>query len=47
MVNTPKDAFNCFMGTELDVLVIGNCFLKKKDQNESLIKNYKDKYELD
>ena len=47
IVNTPKDAFNCFMGTELDVLVIGKCFLYKKDQKKSLIKNYKDKFELD
>jgi carbamoyltransferase len=30
IVNTPKDAFNCFMGTELDILVIGDCYLKKK-----------------
>ena len=33
IVNTPTDAFNCFMGTELDYLVIGNCILNKKDQN--------------
>ena len=32
IVNTPKDAFNCFMGTELDKLVIGNCYLEKKKQ---------------
>jgi len=30
IVNTPEDAFNCFMGTELDILVLGNCFLEKK-----------------
>ena len=47
IVNTPKDAFNCFMGTELDILVIGNCFLVKENQNQSLKKDYKHKYELD
>ena len=47
IVNTPTDAFNCFMGTELDKLVIGNCFLDKKKQNENLKKNYKDQFELD
>ena len=47
IVNTPEDAFNCFMNTELDKLVIGNCFLDKKDQDQSLKKNYKSEYELD
>ena len=47
IVNTAKDAFRCFMGTELDTLVIGNCFLKKKDQDPSLKKDYKDSFELD
>ena len=47
IVNTPEDAFNCFMGTELDTLVIGNCFLKKKEQNANLKKNYINKYESD
>ena len=47
IVNTPKDAFNCFMGTDLDTLVIGNCYLKKENQNIELKKNYKNKYELD
>ena len=41
----PIDAFNCFMGTELDKLVIGNCYLNKKDQDPKLIKNYSDKFE--
>ena len=31
IVNTPADAFNCFMGTELDTLVIGNFYLKKEN----------------
>ena len=47
IVNSPTDAFNCFMGTELDYLVIGNCILDKKEQNQSLKKNYSDKFELD
>jgi len=47
IVNTPKDAFDCFMGTELDRLVIGNCYLEKSMQNLSLKKNYKDQFELD
>ena len=47
IVNTPSDAFRCFMGTELDNLVIGNCFLEKENQSENLKINYKDKFELD
>jgi len=47
IVCTPEDSFRCFMGTELDVLVVGNCVLKKEQQNKSLIENYKEKYELD
>ena len=47
IVNTPKDAFNCFMGTELDKLIIGNCYLDKKDQNKSLKKDYSREFELD
>ena len=47
IVNTPQDAFNCFMGTELDNLVIGNCYLIKKDQDPSLKKDYKKNFELD
>ena len=47
IVNTPLDALNCFMGTNLDKLVIGNCYLDKKKQNSSLKKEYKDDFELD
>ena len=47
IVNNPKDAFNCFMGTELDTLVIGNCFLVKKKQSKIQIKNYKNNFSLD
>ena len=47
IVNTPMDAFNCFMGTDLDYLVIGNCILDKKNQNHKLKKNHKDEFEPD
>ena len=47
IVNTPTDAFNCFMGTELDNLVIGNCFLEKTKQNLKLKKDYSKNFELD
>ena len=47
IVCTPEDAFRCFMGTEIEVLVVGNAFLRKEDQDASLKDNYKEKYELD
>ena len=47
IVNTPTDAFNCFMGTELDYLIIGNCILDKTKQNPNLKKDYKKEFELD
>ena len=47
IVCTPTDAFKCFMGTQLDALVIGNCFLFKEDQKIELIESYKEKYALD
>jgi carbamoyltransferase len=47
IVCSPKDAFRCFMGTELDLLVIGNCILEKPKQNKSLVEDYKNKYKLD
>ena len=47
IVNTPLDAFNCFMGTGLDKLVIGNFYLDKKNQNPNLKKNYENEFELD
>ena len=47
IVNTPTDAFNCFMGTELDFLVIGNCILDKSKQNHDLKKDYTSEFELD
>ena len=47
IVNSPTDAFNCFMGTELDYLVIGNCILNKEEQDKKLKKNYSENFELD
>jgi len=47
IVNTPIDAFNCFMGTDLDYLVIGNCILDKLKQDQTLKKNYINEFELD
>ena len=47
IVNTPSDAFRCFMGTDLDLLVIGNCVLNKIDQDQSLKQDYKNLFELD
>mgnify|MGYP001221064103 CR=1 FL=1 len=47
IVNTPTDAFNCFMGTELDYLIIGNCILDKKKQSPDLKKDYSKEFEQD
>ena len=47
IVNTPEDAFRCFMGTEIDILIIENCLLRKEKQNKSLKVDYKNKYGLD
>ena len=47
IVNSPEDAFNCFMGTELDILVLGNHYLEKKKQNQNLKKDYSKEFELD
>ena len=47
IVCSPDDAFNCFMGTHLDYLVIGNYVLNKHNQDKELISDYKNKYELD
>ena len=47
IVNTPTDAFNCFMNTELDYLIIGNCILNKTEQDQNLKKNYTKGFELD
>ena len=47
IVCNPKDAFNCLMGTELDILVIGNYLLLKEEQKKNYLSDYKNKYELD
>jgi carbamoyltransferase len=47
IVCTPEDAWRCFMGTDMEVLVIGNCFLLKEDQDKALKIDYKDAFELD
>jgi carbamoyltransferase len=47
IVCTPEDAFRCFMGTEIEVLAVGNCYLRKEDQNMALRKNYEKAFELD
>ena len=47
IVCTPEDAFRCFMGTELDVLVVGDCYLKKVDQDPAFKLDYKEAFELD
>jgi carbamoyltransferase len=47
IVGTPEDAFRCFMGTEIEVLAIGNCFLQKEEQDRALQRDYKGAFELD
>ncbi len=47
IVCTPTDAFKCFMGTEMDVLAVGNYVLYKDQQDEALKENYEERYELD
>jgi carbamoyltransferase len=47
IVCTPEDAFHCFMGTEIETLAIGNCFLRKEEQDQSLKRNYETAFELD
>ncbi len=47
IVNTPEDAFHCLMGTEMEFLAVGNCILRKEDQDPALAKDYKNAYELD
>jgi carbamoyltransferase len=47
IVGTPEDAFRCFMGTEIEVLAIGNCYLRKEDQDASLRRDYRNAFELD
>lgn len=47
IVCTPEDAFRCLMGTGIETLAVGNCFMRKEDQNPALLTDYKDAFELD
>lgn len=47
IVCSPEDAFRCFMGTDIESLAIGNCYLEKKRQNLDLIRDYRNAFELD
>jgi len=47
IVCTPEDAFRCFMGTEIEALAVGNCFLRKEEQDPALKRNYESAFELD
>jgi len=47
IVCTPEDAFRCFMGTEIEALAAGDCFLRKEDQNPNLKRNYATSFEID
>jgi carbamoyltransferase len=47
IVCTPEDAFRCFMGTDIDMLVVGNSILRKEEQDPALKVNYKEQFELD
>lgn len=47
IVCTPEDAFRCFMGAAIDMLVVGNCLLRKQEQNPALARDHKNAFELD
>jgi carbamoyltransferase len=47
IVCTPEDAFSCFMGTEIEFLAVGNCILRKDQQNPNLVKDYKNAFDPD
>jgi carbamoyltransferase len=47
IVCSPEDAFRCFMGTELDILAIGNCLLRKSEQDPALRNDYRNQFALD
>jgi carbamoyltransferase len=47
IVGSPEDAFRCFMGTEIERLAVGNCWLQKEDQDPRLKQNYETRFELD
>ena len=47
IVGSPEDAFRCFMGTDMETLSIGNCILRKDEQNVELARDYKNAFDLD
>ena len=47
IVCTPEEAFRCFMGSEIEMLTVGNCVLRKDEQDPALKVDYKDAFELD
>jgi carbamoyltransferase len=47
IVWTPEDAFRCFMGSDIEVLAVGNCYLRKDEQNSALRIDYRDQFEMD
>jgi carbamoyltransferase len=47
IVCTPEDSFRCFMGSDIDFLAVGNCFLSKEAQNPALLTRYEEAFELD
>jgi carbamoyltransferase len=47
IVCTPEDAFRCFMGTEIEALAVGNCFLRKEDQEAGMKREYQHEFALD
>ena len=47
IICTPENAFRCFMGTEIEALAVGNCFLRKQDKDPALELNYETTFELD
>jgi len=44
---TPEDAFRCLMGTEIEALVVGNCFLRKERQDPALKLDYRNVFDPD
>ena len=47
IVCTPEDAFRCFMGTDIELLAVGNCLMRKEEQDPALKLNYETAFELD
>ena len=47
IVGTPEDAFRCFMGTEMETLVVGNCVMRKNQQDSALARDYKSTFAPD